>query len=164
MLCKENSQGVTMEHDRAKEILRTLADGRDPATGEQFPPNSPYQRADTVRALCMAVDALDNNGDEAGHVYGSEADLPRYSLPPVPTSVASQCRSAPPPSAQSAQATRAGLASHPAATRSNRARTSSVPSSLMGANVPFPHTSYKHRSSRYTFLPNVGFRAIIRTS
>lgn len=49
-----------MDPDRAKEIIRTLADGRDPVTGAQFPPNSPYQQADTVRALFMAVDALDN--------------------------------------------------------------------------------------------------------
>jgi hypothetical protein len=54
-----------MEIDRAKEIIRTLADGRDPATGEQFPPNSPYQQADTVRALFMAVDALDNSARRA---------------------------------------------------------------------------------------------------
>lgn len=49
-----------MELDHAKTILRSLADGRDPANGEQFPPNSPYQQADTVRALLMAVNALDN--------------------------------------------------------------------------------------------------------
>jgi hypothetical protein len=42
-----------MDHDRAKEIIRSLADGRDPATGEQFPPDSPYQQAHTVRALFM---------------------------------------------------------------------------------------------------------------
>ncbi len=48
-----------MELDRAREILRSLADGRDPATGEQFPPSSPYQQADTVRALYMALEALD---------------------------------------------------------------------------------------------------------
>ena len=33
-----------MEPDRAKDIIRSLADGRDPATGEPFPPDSPYQR------------------------------------------------------------------------------------------------------------------------
>jgi len=49
-----------MDPKRAQEILRSLADGRDPATGEQFPPNSPYQQAETVRALFMALDALDN--------------------------------------------------------------------------------------------------------
>lgn len=54
-----------MEPACAKDILRSLADGRDPATGEQFPPNSPYQHADTVRALFMAVDALDNSARRA---------------------------------------------------------------------------------------------------
>ena len=47
-----------MEIDRAKEILKALADGRDPATGEQFPPNSPYQQADTVRALYLALESF----------------------------------------------------------------------------------------------------------
>jgi hypothetical protein len=51
-----------METDRAKEILLALADGRDPATGEQFPPNSPYQQADTVRALHMALEAMERGG------------------------------------------------------------------------------------------------------
>jgi len=54
-----------MEVSRAKEVLRSLADGRDPTTGEQFPANSPYQQADTVRALFMAVDALDNSARRA---------------------------------------------------------------------------------------------------
>ena len=49
-----------MEIARAKEIVKALADGRDPATGEPFPPGSPYQQADTVRALYLALDALDN--------------------------------------------------------------------------------------------------------
>jgi len=48
-----------MELDRARDIIHTLADGRDPATGEQFPPNSPYQQADTVRALFVALEALE---------------------------------------------------------------------------------------------------------
>lgn len=48
-----------MEASKAKEILRSLADGRDPATGQQFPPDSPYQQADTVRALFMALEALE---------------------------------------------------------------------------------------------------------
>lgn len=47
-----------MEHGRAKEIIRRLADGRDPATGDLFPPNSPYQQADTVRALYVALGGL----------------------------------------------------------------------------------------------------------
>jgi hypothetical protein len=51
-----------MDTTRATEILRSLADGRDPATGEQFPPNSPYQQADTVRALYVALEALEKGG------------------------------------------------------------------------------------------------------
>ena len=47
-----------MEAQKAAEIIRFLADGRDPATGEVFPPNSPYQQADTVRALFVALEAL----------------------------------------------------------------------------------------------------------
>ena len=51
-----------MEPDRAKEIIRSLADGRDPATGKPFPPESPYQQADTVRALHLALEALEKPG------------------------------------------------------------------------------------------------------
>jgi hypothetical protein len=51
-----------METDRAKEIIRSLADGRDPATSQPFPPNSPYQQADTVRALFVALEALEKGG------------------------------------------------------------------------------------------------------
>jgi hypothetical protein len=47
-----------MERDNAAKILQTLADGIDPATGEPFPASSPYQRADVVRALFAAVEAL----------------------------------------------------------------------------------------------------------
>lgn len=39
-------------------ILQALADGLDPATGQPFPPDSPYQRAATVRALHVALEAL----------------------------------------------------------------------------------------------------------
>lgn len=44
---------------KAREILRTIADGRDPATGAPFPPDSPYQQAETVRALYTALAALE---------------------------------------------------------------------------------------------------------
>jgi hypothetical protein len=47
-----------MERDNAAKILQTLADGIDPATGEPFPASSPYQRADVVRALFVAVQEL----------------------------------------------------------------------------------------------------------
>ena len=45
-----------MELDRAIEIVQSLADGMDPYSGERFPPDSPYQQADTVRVLHMALE------------------------------------------------------------------------------------------------------------
>jgi hypothetical protein len=47
-----------MELDRAKEIVQALADGVDPYTGDRFPADGPYQRADTVRALYTILEAL----------------------------------------------------------------------------------------------------------
>ena len=40
-------------------ILRALADGIDPYTGERLPNESPYQRLQTVRALYAAIKALE---------------------------------------------------------------------------------------------------------
>ena len=47
-----------MEPDRAIEIVQSLADGVDPYSGERFPSSSPYQQADTVRALHLALEGL----------------------------------------------------------------------------------------------------------
>ena len=47
-----------MEQDKALSILKTLADGVDPATGEQFSADSPYQHPDIIRALFWAVHTL----------------------------------------------------------------------------------------------------------
>jgi hypothetical protein len=49
-----------MERDKALHILKTLADGIDPASGEQFADDSPYQRPNTVRALCWAIQMLEH--------------------------------------------------------------------------------------------------------
>lgn len=49
-----------MELDRAKEIVQALADGVDPYTGERFPADGPYQRADTVRALYTILEAAES--------------------------------------------------------------------------------------------------------
>jgi len=49
-----------MELDRAKEIIQALADGVDPYTGERFPDDGPYQRADTVRALYTILEAAES--------------------------------------------------------------------------------------------------------
>ena len=53
-----------MDTARAIEIVRALADGRDPATGHQFPPDSPYQQADTVRALHVALEAMEKGNQQ----------------------------------------------------------------------------------------------------
>jgi len=48
-----------MEIAKAISIIRSLSEGVDPYTGEQYPADSPYQMPDTVRALHMAVMALE---------------------------------------------------------------------------------------------------------
>jgi len=47
-----------MDAERAIEIVQSLADGVDPYSGERFPSDSPYQQADTVRALHLALEGL----------------------------------------------------------------------------------------------------------
>lgn len=47
-----------MEVEKALQIVSLLADGIDPSTGEMFPPESPYQNAETVRALVLAAKGL----------------------------------------------------------------------------------------------------------
>lgn len=49
-----------METQKTLAILRTLADGIDPATGEQFSAGSSYQHPDTVRALFSAIRTLES--------------------------------------------------------------------------------------------------------
>ena len=49
-----------METTRALEILRALADGKNPYTGETLPADSAYQQADTVRALTLAMEAIES--------------------------------------------------------------------------------------------------------
>jgi hypothetical protein len=49
-----------METAKTLAVLKALADGIDPATGEPFPAGSAYQHPDTVRALFSAIGMLDN--------------------------------------------------------------------------------------------------------
>jgi len=44
-----------METAKTLAVLKALADGIDPATGEPFPAGSAYQHPDTVRALFSAI-------------------------------------------------------------------------------------------------------------
>ncbi len=48
-----------MDTGEARRILRYLADGTDPETGETFPMESPYQKPRVIRSLFVAVEALD---------------------------------------------------------------------------------------------------------
>jgi len=49
-----------METEKTLGILRNLADGIDPGTGEKFPVASAYQHPDTVRALFSAIRLLES--------------------------------------------------------------------------------------------------------
>ncbi len=44
----------------ALRILRALADGLDPATGEKLPAAAPYQTPEIIRALYEGIQALDH--------------------------------------------------------------------------------------------------------
>ena len=48
-----------MDIDQALEIIRTLADGIDPYTGEVYPSASPYQNPQTLKALSLGISALE---------------------------------------------------------------------------------------------------------
>lgn len=74
-----------MERNLALCILKLLADGRDPATGERYAAASPYQQPDVIRALCHAVSVLEapagrekkpaaGSGDNAGKPWAKEED------------------------------------------------------------------------------------------
>ena len=48
-----------MKPAEALKIIQSLADGVDPCTGEIFPDDSPYQQPSILRALFIAVRALE---------------------------------------------------------------------------------------------------------
>jgi hypothetical protein len=48
-----------MDQAQALEMVRSLANGVDPESGEIFPPESAYQRPQVVRALYEAASALE---------------------------------------------------------------------------------------------------------
>jgi len=48
-----------MEREAALKIIQQLASGIDPHTGEVFRADSPYQHPDTIRALFVALRALE---------------------------------------------------------------------------------------------------------
>lgn len=48
-----------MDTDMSLEIIRALANGVDPHTGDEYTADSPYQHPQTIRALFMAIQALE---------------------------------------------------------------------------------------------------------
>jgi hypothetical protein len=81
-----SKQGVrVMEEAKALDILSALANGVHPETGEMFASDSPYQSPDVVRALFVAIRALETRGrlanrrraelpSNAGKPWSSEED------------------------------------------------------------------------------------------
>lgn len=78
-----------MEISEAIKVLQALANGVDPHTGEVFPPDSPYQNPQVIRALFLALRALEgrrenkqskrNLPENAGKPWdASEAELTHY--------------------------------------------------------------------------------------
>ena len=57
-----------MNQTQALEVVRALANGVDPDTGEVFSAESPYHRPPTVRALFVAGPALERVTDPAVRV------------------------------------------------------------------------------------------------
>ncbi|MBE6954386.1 MAG: hypothetical protein E7449_00555 [Ruminococcaceae bacterium] len=47
-----------MDHARAMEIIRSLANGVDPTTGEVFPAESVYNSPEIIRALFYALEQM----------------------------------------------------------------------------------------------------------
>jgi len=73
-----------MNEIQALQIVRALASGVDPSSGEAYPPQSPYQNPDTVRALFIATRALERAAEweqrrrrlpaNAGNPWSEEED------------------------------------------------------------------------------------------
>jgi hypothetical protein len=71
-----------MEAEQAQQIVRALAQGIDPHTGETYAGDSPYQHPQTVRALYHALDAMQQPGqarrkqlpENAGKSWSPEDD------------------------------------------------------------------------------------------
>ena len=72
-----------MRRPDAVTLLRRMRDGRDPATDEPLPADHPFQRADVVRALFVAVEALEGPRG-AGDVAGEPAPPPPPRRPRPP--------------------------------------------------------------------------------
>ncbi|MGH8431826.1 MAG: hypothetical protein ACREUF_15630, partial [Solimonas sp.] len=66
-----------MEQTQALDIIRSLAAGADPLTGEAFPADSPYQQPEVIRALHLAAEALQRAASSARKTQGLPASTGR---------------------------------------------------------------------------------------
>ncbi len=62
-----------MDETKAAAILSALAQGVNPSTGELFAPDSPYQQADVVRALYVALGRLQRPAEHTREAVESRA-------------------------------------------------------------------------------------------
>jgi len=64
------------DNNRQLEILQALASGTDPATGEVFPADSPYNHPEIIRTLFFAVNQLREAAEKGnrGLPWGEEED------------------------------------------------------------------------------------------
>jgi hypothetical protein len=74
-----NEERKAMERQETLRILNALASGANPATGEQFAADSPYQQPDTVRALFAAIKAVEGGTTKPG---AERAATDRGTAPP----------------------------------------------------------------------------------
>jgi DNA-binding NarL/FixJ family response regulator len=65
-----------MDADKSLKIIHALANGVDPHTGEEYSPDSPYLHPQTVRALYMAVEAMERSKERAKKTEDRKKGLP----------------------------------------------------------------------------------------
>ncbi len=66
-----------MDTDTSLEIIQALANGIDPHSGEEYSAESPYQHPQTVRALFVAIAALERSKERAKNAEDRQKRLPR---------------------------------------------------------------------------------------
>jgi hypothetical protein len=59
-----------MDIKRSTEILRSLANGADPATGEAYPADSPYNQPEVIRALYACIRYLEQSPKRGPKTHG----------------------------------------------------------------------------------------------
>jgi len=65
-----------MDIKQSLEIINALANGIDPHTGEEYSADSSYQHPQTVRALFMAVEAMEQLKERAKKAEDRQKRLP----------------------------------------------------------------------------------------